>query len=197
MNPPITVALLASCSSLLIALAQLLINRKQSRTIEILRASLANQNVGYAEYLKAYLKLQVDGQIQELQAFREMLQTAQLVKDKVRLICEHPDSFPDRKLLQSELLQLRTEMLETFARNHSAFSEQHFRTAHTLKTICKDILTEAAHQESHLAATFSNLMEQLSFRQEEMRNQAYSMIETVSSQLHANTLQINLSTDRS
>src|SRR5690242_17730716 len=183
MESTIVAALVASCSSLCLAVIQHFSQRRRSRDIEILKADLAKQGTTYTEYMKAWLKLQVDGEAQEIQAFREILQSAQLVKDKVRLILDHPNSFPDRNLIRSELMQLRTQVLETFARNQVSFSEDHWKLAHGLKNTCSDTLTTITQSDSVTEVTIANLLNRLSSQQQDMRREAYSAVAFMSDQL--------------
>jgi len=82
-----------------------------------------------------------DGEMQELQAFRETLKAAQLVKEKVRLVREHPNCYPAQTLLCSELIELRSQVVETLAQHFVSFTENHWQLAQVLRNTCNDVLS--------------------------------------------------------
>ena len=87
-EPQVVVALIAAIAALTVSLIQVFSQRHQGRILETLKMQLDRQRTEHSEYLKVYLKMRVDGQERQLQAFKSILQSVQLLRDKLKSIIE-------------------------------------------------------------------------------------------------------------
>jgi hypothetical protein len=137
------VALLASGTSLTVALIQVLIQRKNARSLEKLKATLDREKTLQAEYLKAYMTIIVDGQEQRIQAFKAVLQRVQLLRDKVRGVLSEPESY-SVDLLKGEIRTLTEGVVQAYAEHQVQLPEPARQLAHVLKNTAIRIQEESS-----------------------------------------------------
>jgi hypothetical protein len=140
-NAQVLTALIAAIAALLLAIIQALINRRNTQQIETLRSQLEHQRESSSEYLKNYLQFVIEGKEHELQAFKELLQCVQALRDKIRHVMEYPKSY-DARVLHEEISALSDDVLKCFGRNQAHFSQGDMKEAHNLKTKCKIMADE-------------------------------------------------------
>lgn len=137
-NTQVIAALVAAFVALTVALLQAITHRKNSQSIESLKARLDHERELRSEYLRRYLEFLIEGKERELQAFKEMLQYVQAMRDKVRSVIKNPTSY-DLQTLKDEIRKSSTEVVESFARNQAHFAEEDCKLAHTLKNKSKEM----------------------------------------------------------
>lgn len=86
----IIAAIVAGGAALVIAIIQIFAQRKSATALEELKALLDRQRAEHGEYLKAHMKLVLDDQEHQLQAFKIILQRVQLLRDKIRGVVSDP-----------------------------------------------------------------------------------------------------------
>ena len=149
-EPQVVVALIAAIAALTVSLIQVFSQRHQGRILETLKMQLDRQRTEHSEYLKVYLKMRVDGQERQLQAFKSILQSVQLLRDKLKSIIADPGAF-DRKLLKEELSVLAKSVVASYAENQIHLAEPDRLIAHSLKNKCLAI-TEISNHKGYDAA---------------------------------------------
>jgi hypothetical protein len=130
----ITGALVAGSAALLIAIAQIFAQRKNANVLEQLKARLDRQRAEHGEYLKAHMKLVLDGQEQQLQAFKIILQRVQLLRDKIRGILSDLDAYSP-EILRTEIVGLVDGVIQAFAEHQMALTDKGRELAHSLKNV--------------------------------------------------------------
>jgi len=128
----ITVALVAAASALAVAIVQIFAQRKNANALEQLKLRLDRQRAEHGEYLKAHMKLVLDGQEQQLQAFRIILQRVQLLRDKIRGVVSDLDAYSP-EILHDEIQALVDGVIQAFAEHQMALTDNGRKLAHTLK----------------------------------------------------------------
>jgi hypothetical protein len=128
----ITVALVAAASAVAVAIVQVFAQRKNANALEQLKLRLDRQRAEHGEYLKAHMKLVLDGQEQQLQAFRIILQRVQLLRDKIRGVVSDLDAYSP-EILHDEIQALVDGVIQAFAEHQMALTGNGRKLAHTLK----------------------------------------------------------------
>jgi hypothetical protein len=133
---PIIVAVATGGFALVVGVIQLLNQNRQNARVEKLRADLNRGNSLQLEYFKTLMSFQVEGRSKRLQSIGNMIEVSQTIKDKVKLVADHPRSFPDRELLNKELTSLQDKVSQIFAANQISIDDKAWEIAHSLKNQC-------------------------------------------------------------
>ena len=136
METPIIVAVATGGFALVVGVIQLLNQNRQNARVEKLRADLNRGNSLQLEYFKTLMSFQVEGRSKRLQSIGNMIEVSQTIKDKVKLVADHPRSFPDRELLNKELTSLQDKVSQIFAANQISIDDKAWEIAHSLKNQC-------------------------------------------------------------
>jgi hypothetical protein len=137
----IVVALIAAFSALVLAVFQYLTQRKNTRVLEELKASLDRDKTEHAEYLKAYLNLLIEGKEQRFQAFKLLLQHLQAIRDKIRRVLSQPESY-SKNLLRQELGDAVEQVVRAYSENQIHLVDDDRHLAHSIKNRCLMISEE-------------------------------------------------------
>jgi hypothetical protein len=191
-NPSILTAFIGALALLIVSLIQVIFHRRNTKIIENLKARLDRQGNLQGEYLRHYLEYVIEGKGRELEAFKDLLQHVQILRDKVRSITRNPDSF-DTTTLQRELRDLSQHIVESFARNQAHFVAEDWKDAHILKNKCKEMVDEVLSYlsrlrepwPSQLPARISNRQEEIAVLQAKFRERAFIAAKSFTDSLKA------------
>ncbi|MGD0498066.1 MAG: hypothetical protein ABSC23_06485 [Bryobacteraceae bacterium] len=170
-DPPIIAAFIAAGVALGVALIQLFGQRKQARTLETLKLQLEKQKTEHSEYLKTYLKMRIDGQERQLQAFKGILQSVQLLRDKIKGVLLDPGAF-DGNLLSREIKTLAERVAASYAENQIHLPEEDRVIAHSLKNECLRLETAFHHKGDNLVPDLAPFEARLAELQSRLRENA-------------------------
>ncbi len=165
------------------AAIQLLNQNRQNAKIEKLKADLNRGSALQLEYFKALMAFQVEGRSKRLQSIGNMIEVSQTIKDKVRLISDHPRSFPYREHLKRELTSLQDRVSQVFAANQISIDDIAWKIAHTLKNECISGLQLVIDSEAHSTGgpePVAEKIERISILQGELRIAGRETIEEIS-----------------
>ena len=143
MNPhtfneaPVLAALIAAFSALLIAVVQFFMQRRQSTSIEELRARLAQQGASQSKYLETYLNLLIEGRQQQSQAYAALLQGIQLLRDFMRNFLGQPESY-DPDAISSQISEQANSILMIYSANQLNLGDEGRRVGHEAKNLARD-----------------------------------------------------------
>jgi hypothetical protein len=143
-EPPVLAALIAALSALVLAVVQFFAQRKQSGSIEELKARLSQQGTTQAKYLETYLNLVLEGRQQQTQAYASLLQGIQLLRDKIRRFLEQPQSY-DRDAIHQEISEQAEAIVTIYSANQLQFGEVGRDVAHNVKNIARDAVNLFEH----------------------------------------------------
>jgi hypothetical protein len=134
-DPKVLAAVIAAFVSVFIALYQTIARRREALEIEKLKAALDRQKEAQGVYLRRYLECVMDGKEHELTAFREILASVQMIREKIRTV-GHPSYSYDPTELSRELREMAQHVANCFAANQIYFSKVNCKQAHRLKSEC-------------------------------------------------------------
>ncbi len=134
----VVAALIASLAALSVAVVQAIARRKDARDIEFLKAELDGQRETSSEFLRRYLEFQLEGKERELQAFKDILEKVQILREKVRSLCSNLSGY-DFNELNGELSELTKDVIDSYARSQVHFTADDCTQAHRLKNKCEEL----------------------------------------------------------
>jgi hypothetical protein len=137
-EPPVLAALIAACSALVITVLQFFTQRRQSNSIEELKARLSQQTATQAKYLETYLNFTLEGRQAQTQAYASLLQAIQMLRDKMRQFLEQPESY-HRDVLYRETLKQAEAIVKTYSANQLHFGEAERSVAHEVKNVSRTV----------------------------------------------------------
>lgn len=140
-EPPVLAALIAAVSALVIAIFQLFTQRRQSASIEGLKARLSLQGVTQAKYLETYLNLVLEGRQQQTQAYAALLQGIQLLRDRMRNFLGQPDSY-DLDEIYREVSEQAQAIVTIYSANQLQLGEDGRQLGHDVKNLARDTATK-------------------------------------------------------
>jgi Tfp pilus assembly protein FimT len=138
---PILAALIAATSALVIAVFQFFTQRRQSTSIEELKARLSQQGAAHAKYLETYLNLILEGRQQQTQAYASLLQAVQLMRDKMRSFLGQPESYQSDVICR-EVSNQAQEIVTIYSANQLQFGEDGRHLSHDVKNLAYDAATQ-------------------------------------------------------
>jgi len=136
-EPPVLAALIAAFSALAIAIFQFFMQRRQSISIEELRARLSQRTAKETKYLETYLNLVVEGRQQQSQAYGSILQGIQLMRDQIRNFLEQPESY-DPEVICSEVSEQAQAIQTIYSANQLQLDEAGRHLGHEAKNLARD-----------------------------------------------------------
>jgi hypothetical protein len=137
-EPPVLAALIAAFSALAIAIFQFFTQRRQSTSIEELKAQLSQQAAKETKYLEAYLNLVVEGRQQQSQAYGSILQGIQLLRDQIRNFLGQPESY-DPEVICSEVSEQAQAIQTIYSANQLQLDEAGRHLGHEAKNLARDV----------------------------------------------------------
>jgi hypothetical protein len=143
-EPPVLAALIAAFSALVLGLFQFFTQRRQSASIEQLKARLAQQSATEAKYLETYLNLVVEGRQQQAHAYGSLLQAIQLLRDKIRHFLMQPESYHPNVMCQ-EISEQSDAIVTIYSANQLQLGEAGRSQAHLVKDIARNLAIELEH----------------------------------------------------
>jgi Tfp pilus assembly protein FimT len=190
---PVLAALVAAFSALVIAVFQFFTQRRQSTSIEELKAKLSQQGAMQAKYLETYLNLLNGGHQLQAQAYTSLLQGVQLLRDKIRNFLQQPDSY-HIDVICEEISEQAEAILTTYSANQLQFGETGRQLGHSVKNLADKAANEFKQlrrsrlDKSEYVAQLSNIKEigeVLSELQTRLRKEANAAYETFAHLLEA------------
>lgn len=180
---PVIAALIAAVFGIFTAIYAGIASARNSRQLAALQAELDRHKQVTVEYLKAYLTLEIDERNRALEAFKEIIRSVQLLRDKTRHVLDFPHAYsPD--ILNTEIAELCRNISEAYASNQLFLPEETDRTlAHTLKNECfsaAGLLPQyVRHPEQVLKTELRELQRLITDGQLALRNRARQSVELV------------------
>jgi hypothetical protein len=141
---PVLAALVAAFSALVIAVFQFFTQRRQSTSIEELKARLSQQGTKQAKYLETYLNLILEGRQQQNQAYASLLQGIQLLRDKIRNFLGQPESY-DPDVICREVSEQAQAIVTVYSANQLQLGEAGRQLGHDAKNLARDAATKFEH----------------------------------------------------
>ena len=175
-------ALIASISGMMVSVYAGVTSARNSRKLSALQANLDKHKQVTLEYLKAYLTLELDERNRSLDGFKQIIRSVQLLRDKMKRIIEHPQSYAP-EVLEQELNVISSCISEAYASNQIFFSDDADRTlAHSLKNKCLDagaVLPQFVRHRDQLKGKIDALQKEIAEDQQTLRMRARRSAELV------------------
>lgn len=161
-EPAVLTALIAAFSAFAIAIFQFFTQRRQSVSIEELKARLSQQAAKETKYLETYLNLVVEGRQQQSQAYGSILQGIQLLRDQMRNFLGQPESY-DPEVICSEVSEKAQGIQTIYSANQLQLDEVGRDLSHQAKNLAGEAAKafenywQFNQSHLHLAEHFSNM----------------------------------------
>jgi len=178
---PVVVALIAALCSIGTVVYAAITGARNSRRLAALQAELDRHKEITLEYLKAYVTLEIEGRNRTLEAFKEIIRSVQLLRDKIKRVLEFPHSYSPT-ILATEMKEISDSISEAYASNQVFLGADSDRAlAHALKNEClsaADILHRYVRfPEQPLLNKLGELQRSIMARQMDLRNRARQFAE--------------------
>jgi hypothetical protein len=181
-------ASVAAVSGILTSVWAAISSARNSRKLVALEAALARQKEMTLEYMKVYLTLELEEHNRALEAFKQLIRSVQLLRDKIRRVLEYPDSFSP-EVLSKEVAQLSEDISDAYASNQVFLDAESSMVAHALKNDCvkaADVLHRYVRQrQGSLLRKIQDLQESITSRQMDLRTRARLCADSLISEARA------------
>ena len=120
LHQQIQLAIYTSIFSLILSIVLAIKNHSNNKKIEVLKSDLDQQKTYNTEYFRNYLHLWVEGNETEINSYKEILNSIQLLRDKMKSVIEYPRGISPKKI-SAEVADLAQGIVPAYAKNQMNF----------------------------------------------------------------------------